>query len=257
MVKIVKVKGGAGNQLFQASRVFASLASRDEKVILVTHRLQRDPTKRGFFAPAWSVFNSEDQTGLGPKLLLKLSKLSPVASMLKWLGVDCVDGYFQDDVDLTYARLAQTAIEDAAAGTPLPCRGAIHCRGGDYLVPPNDTIYRKMLLSDYEKALAAESLSDGWVVLGNHDEIIPKLEGQGACKVQGSICDDLTLMGSAQKVVCSNSTFAFWGAVFSLLHGGNAVVPEQYYCQNTAPNPFDVLVRKFPDRVSKYGGDHD
>lgn len=257
MVKIVKVKGGAGNQLFQASHVFASLSSPDERVILVTYRLQNDPTKNSLFDPAWSVFNTETQNGLGPKLLLKLSQLPPVAAILKWMNIDCVDGYFQEDVDLDYAQLAKSAVEEAAVGKPPSVCGVIHCRGGDYLVPPNDTIYWKMSLSDYEAALSTESLTDGWMVLGNHQGLIPELEHLGAVQVQGSTCEDLSLMGAAQRVVCSNSTFAFWGAVFCLLNGGRGVVPERYYYQGIAPNPFDVLLRKFPDRVSKYGGDHD
>lgn len=255
-MKIVKVKGGAGNQLFQASHVYASLRSADEKVVLVSHRLQKDSTKRDFFTPAWSLFNAKDRSGLGLKLLLKLSKIPVFAAFLERLDITCIDGYFQEGIHMGYAGYVKRAISEIAGEGAGVYAGAIHCRGGDYLLPPNDEIYAKLSIADYDRAINSEDLSEGWAVLGNHETLIPQLEDTGAIQVNGSICEDLATMGRAKKVVCSNSTFAFWGAAFCLLGGGKVAVPKSYYIDSDGSNPFDVLVREFPDQVTQFEVDN-
>lgn len=252
-MRIVKVQGGAGNQLFQASHVYSMLTDAREPVVLYTGSLGRYRKKQDLFDQAWAMLNIRVKNGVGVRLVLKLAnRISWFERVLKQFGIECIDGYFHENFDVEYAKAAKIGIENAGQfGTAQ--QGVVHCRGGDYLEPPNDEIYWQLKFEDYSGVLVAEDISSDWVVLGNHAELIPKFEKLGADFLQGSIVDDLATIGAAKQVVCSNSTFAFWGAVLCALNGGQVRAPARYYRKDIAPNPFECLARRFPDQVTMFG----
>lgn len=252
---IVKVLGGAGNQMFQASHVYALLRSKSQCVVIYTGTLSRYGEKRDLFQPAWEMLAPHRSAGLFTQLILKLSRLSKaVDRMLRFVNIHCVDGYFQDQIDLEYASQVKTVIERDAA--PIAkFQGVIHCRGGDYLAFPNDTIYWQISLDEYQ-AILPESLTQVWAVIGNHEYFIKAMSTQGSRVVHGTIQEDLATMAGSERVVCSNSTFCLWGAAFCLLNGGSAVVPARYYIDRDLPNPFDALAHHFSENVEYFGDDH-
>jgi len=252
---IIKVQGGAGNQLFQASYLYSKLSQKPGQIVLYTGALGRTKTKRSIYDPAWSVFSATRSSALLMRLVLKLSaNFDLFEQILKRLNVVCIQGYFQESINFDYAKRILSAVKQDATSVSESDL-VVHCRGGDYLEPPNDEIYWQLRLEDYlaeiEKAEHANV-----VVIGNHALLFDALTEQGVVPVRGSISDDLNLMGSASKLICSNSTFACWGAVFCLLNGGEVVVPANYYKMDVGPNPFDSLARAFPERVTYFGGDN-
>lgn len=252
---IVKVQGGAGNQLFQASHLFTELSEDRGKINLYTGALGRARAKQKLFDPAWRMFNANQSSSLLFRVLLKLSsKVVWLDLLFKRLNIFCVQGYFQDAINLEYANRVQPEVQNATSSVPK-FDFVVHCRGGDYLEPPNDEIYWRLRLKDYLAEIEKRDQAN-MAVIGNHSEFIKDLTKIGAVPVHGSINEDLCLMGSASKLICSNSTFACWGAVFCLLNGGEVVVPANYYKMDVGPNPFDSLARAFPERVTYFGGDN-
>lgn len=251
---IIEVKGGAGNQLFQASHAYSTLNRPDEKVILHTRPLTHYKTKRDLFQPAWGMFNATERNGLGVRLILKLCRASSLTTrFLSFLGIKCLYGYYQDDVDLKYAAKALNAVASLSPSPKRQSRFVIHCRGGDYLEPPNDTIYHQLSLEDYGEAIDCKELDNTFAIIGNHESFTKHFTRIGAESLSGSITEDLMTMADAEKVICSNSTFAFWGAVFCLLNGGQASIPHKYYTADLPPNPFNCLIAKFPNQITYYG----
>ena len=101
---IVKVQGGTGNQMFQASHVYALLRSKSQCVVMYTGTLSRYREERDLFQPAWEMFDAHRSASLFTRLILKLSRLSEaVDRMLRFVNIHCVDGYFQNQIDLEYA----------------------------------------------------------------------------------------------------------------------------------------------------------
>lgn len=252
---IIKVQGGAGNQLFQASYLFSKVSEKPGQIVLYTGALGRAQTKRSIYEPAWNLFAATRSSALLTRVVLKFSaKIAMFDRLLRRLNVVCIQGYFQDDVNFEYANRIQSAVKQDASSVP-EFDLVVHCRGGDYLEPPNDEIYWQLRLENYlaeiEKAGHANM-----AVIGNHTEFSEDLTARGATPLKGSISGDLDLMGSSAKLICSNSTFAFWGAIFCLLNGGEVVVPSKYYKMDIGPNPFDSLARAFPERVTYFGGDN-
>ncbi len=252
---IVKVQGGNGNQMFQASHVYALLRSKSQCVVMYTGTLSRYREERDLFQPAWEMFDAHRSASLFTRLILKLSRLSEaVDRMLRFVNIHCVDGYFQDQIDLEYASQVKTVIERDAA--PIAkFQGVIHCRGGDYLAFPNDTVYWQISLDEYQ-AILPESLTQVWAVIGNHEYFIKAMSTQGSRVVHGTIQEDLATMAGSERVVCSNSTFCLWGAAFCLLNGGSAAVPARYYIDRDLSNPFDALAHHFTENVEYFGDDH-
>ena len=254
-MKIVKVQGGAGNQLFQASKVYAEIDNPREPIILYTRSLARYKAKSSLFEPAWAAFNFQTRNDYLIRLLLKLDRVALIRKVMAACGITCVQGYFQEHIHLAYAQTVYSKLSEHSSGISPVFKGVIHCRGGDYLEPPNDTIYNQIGLSAY-KAAIGENLSSQWAVVGNHQDHSSALSKEGAIAVTGAIKDDLQVMGSAEIVVCSNSTFACWGGLFCLLNGGRVLAPKRYYLDpDYAPNPFDALAATFPDRVAFFGED--
>lgn len=250
---IVNVKGGAGNQLFQASHLYT--ISRDEncKIYLRTKALGNYGEKQDLFTHAWEMFDWRMSSSLASSILIKLSRVALLNRLFGKVGIICVDGYFQNDFNLDYAALALQAISAESDTRANFAEVVLHCRGGDYLHPPNDEIYCQVTAEDFEYVIKMADTDIGNLhVTGNHSKVISILEAKGASVNVGSINDDLNLMADAKTVICSNSTFAFWGAVFSLIRGGKIFVPKRYYQTSADPNPFDFLVRNFPDQVTRF-----
>lgn len=252
-MKIVKVQGGSGNQLFQASKVYPEFGAGSGSVILHTRSLRTHKTKMDFFAPAWSAFETKVRNDIVIRVLLKLDRFPSLHRLLKRFNITCVQGYFQEQISVPFAKAVLDELTTASVEPTPRFDCVIHCRGGDYLEPPNNSIYKQLSLKTYSSVLD-ETLSNRCAVIGNHSEFTKALCAKGAVPVSGSIVDDLLLMGAAKHVVCSNSTFACWGAMFCLLNGGRVTVPRQYYFDaGYSPNPFDILASEFPGQVTYFG----
>ena len=255
-MKIVKVQGGSGNQLFQASKTYSTIKDLDTPIILFTHALSRYAARSDLFKPAWQKFDYEVRNDLFIRMLLKLDRVPVFQTALRLLNIHCTQGYFQEEFSLDYARALYDELARKNPSSSPSFDGVIHCRGGDYLVPPNVTIYKQIELREYTDAIGNRQ-SGKWAVVGNHVAHSSSLANGGVSPISGTIAEDLLLMGATKLLVCSNSTFAFWGGLFCLLNGGQILAPKQYYVDSSyAPNPFNVLADTFCDQV-KFFGDND
>ncbi len=247
----VELRGGLGNQLFQAAAAY-SLAKRIDARLQFEVSNFRSASLRGYalqpFAHGAEIFNSP--RSLPYRALRQLAKLAP-SGILKvapdWDGIfeeqsyayDArletlqgdwfLRGYFQSwryfndcaaQIRQTFSPLiaASQAAKDYAANIS-PHSLSIHVRAGDFLKNPVANEVHGTLGRDYYQraiklARAARPCEQLLCFSDNTPFARDLLQGCGDITfVEGfSQHDDMFLMSCAQSHIIANSTYSYWSA---------------------------------------------
>jgi len=247
----VELRGGLGNQLFQAAAAFALAKKLNGKLQFEVSNF-RSSSLRGYalepFAPGAEIFNSSRSLAFrGLRQVTKILPL-PLAIAPQWHGTilqersyayderieqvrgDCfLRGYFQSwryfqdcaaEIRRVFApemAASQQAKEFVARISPQSL--SIHVRAGDFLKNPIANEVHGTLTRDYyERALklacAARPVDQLLCFSDNASFAREMLQGLGDISfVEGfSQHDDMYLMSRAQSHIIANSTFSYWSA---------------------------------------------
>lgn len=260
--KIVCLKGGLGNQLFEYCRYCQLLEEGKGHTYLYY-----DPRRLKSHAGALLTEGFDvtlPQTPQWVQLLVHgiklLRELHLFPSLYDDQRDDCllIDDYSQQQRFITHAQrmlpfrhftLSPEAQQWKQQIEQTPHAVAIHVRRGDYLHPTNLPHFGLCPLAYYEKAMA-HILSEhpdatffvfsddmGWTEQHiNSDKVFFVKPRQGESDVI-----DLYLMSLCQHHVIANSTFSFWSAYLSP-HTGINIYPSRWFADPTWHVP-DI----FPD----------
>ncbi len=248
-MKIVCLKGGLGNQMFEYCRYRMLLDKHEEKVYLY-----RDPRRlrdhgRLSLEQAFMVILPKTPlfVHLTVAMLKLLRSLHLFPRLYDDLRDDCVliDDYCQNLNFITHARSLLQFREHAFSEETRklmsrmedePYAVAVHVRRGDYLHPDNLPHFGVCSEQYYEEALSLvrekHPEATFYFFSDDMDWVREHLLVEGATYVEqpGSPdYEDLWLMTRCKGHVIANSTFSFWGAYLSVAADGMTVYPNRWF----------------------------
>lgn len=259
-MKIICLKGGLGNQLFEYCRYCQLVEEGSERLFLYRDN-RRLKQHGGVLLPDCFDISLPPSPWWVPLVVggvKLLRRMGLCARLYDEERADCllVDDYCQDkrfifDV-VRYAnfrsfRLSEESarIESMMAEEAYPV--AVHVRRGDYLHQANLASFGLCPLSYYRQALRylldRHPEARFFFFSDDMDWVVGNLQAENAVyvRLEKDVPDyiDLYLMTRCRGHIIANSTFSFWGARLSPLQGIN-IYPRRWYShpQWTAPDIF-------------------
>ena len=259
-MKILCLKGGLGNQLFEYCR-YRQMQAAHHRVYLHYDRQQLNMHGGTLLDECFDVsLPPASLPVMATALLLKaLRRTRLFPHLFDDEHPDCllVDDYCQDRryiVDAPSLLPFRTEVCRRMAAPWLqrveesPCSVAVHVRRGDYLHPANAPNFGTCPESYYRQAIATVRrqhpeaelffFSDDmdWVrehLPYTHSHYVAHEKGQPDWV-------DLYLMARCRHHIIANSTFSFWGAFLARQGASLNIYPRHWYAnpQWTAPNIF-------------------
>ena len=255
----ISVKGGLGNQLFQAALGIALERSLGVTVRFLTNSFTTDTHGRSYLLDAFAALRNRGVAAgslAGVKLLNEeqLAPLAPehrvrgIASILATEDNLALDGYWQDerywnehgDVirDLLRPDVSQRVLE---AGANVRAAGAIgmHVRRGDYG-------HHGLARSEYYlRSLAAIRAETGAssALYATDEPNFCRFEFRGIpdlVQLPGETqkpFDDFYLLSCCRHFVIANSSFSWWAAFLGEQPGSIVYVPQPWCIFDPALNP--------------------
>lgn len=259
-MKIVCLKGGLGNQLFEYCRYRQLADACRERVWLYRDRRRLKSHDSAMLSEGFEV--ELPRVPLTVHLLVLFIKLMRELHLFPRLWDDerydslLIDDYSQDRRFITEARTAlqfrQLPLSASAQSVmeqilSEPDSVAVHVRRGDYLHPSNLIHYGICPLDYYQKAVAyIRQIYPSAHLFFFSDDMEwtqSNLTFPSATYVHHDATDpdvtDLRLMSLCRHHIIANSTFSFWGAYLSRVNGIN-IYPTRWYVDPTwhIPNIF-------------------
>lgn len=263
-MKIVKIQGGLGNQMFQYAFALALAASGRDEVFLDPSCLEGDSVHNGFelsrlFAPALPLASIEDVRRLSDsptsiigrvkrKYFSKRThfidrKFGYQPEVFEFPGDTYFEGYWQSEKffkpiegeirnRLAFARALDDRNEELLASLPRPV-ASVHVRRGDYLKYPNLDICTPEYYERAAGEMAREPGMKSLLVFSDDAEYCRERIRLGGAPV--TIVDwntgseswqDMAMMARCDRHIIANSSFSWWGAWLGAAKDKAVVAPS-------------------------------
>lgn len=248
-MKIIKLTGGLGNQMFQYA-YGRSRELRGKKIVFDTsffhgHKAARD-TAREF---QLDKFNLETQAEFSARRHPGRDFWRRAGRRLKIAG----DGYWQNEKyfadfgDALRREFTLRASWSAAARAMVEkitgCEAvSVHLRRGDYVTDPQTRAYHGVCAPDYYdqaiKIMKKRLSAPTFFIFSDDPEYVRKnFSGPEFILVSApgiSDPEDLLLMSSCRHHIIANSSFSWWGAWLNPQPGKIVVAPEKWFNNKNA-----------------------
>lgn len=261
-MKIVKIKGGLGNQLFQYAFI-KYLEKLTQNEVYADKNMYQNYLIRNFELNKIDrnlKYTSETKEFKFGSFLYKISVLikallkkgyylEEISKYKKLLECEYYDGYWQD---LKYINEVEKELKQIFKNKSFFDKKnkieedsvAIGFRRGDYLNKKNKKIYEECPLFYYKEAitLIKEKIKKPVFYIFSDDiksiknEIETLLKGEKYFYInenkENSPLEELVIMSKCSNAIIPNSTFSWWGAWLSENKNKIVIVPKYWYKSN-------------------------
>lgn len=249
-MKIVCIKGGLGNQLFEYCRYHALLRHNNRGVYLHYDRRRTKQHGGVWLDKAFQITLPNEP--LRVKLLVMVLKTLRRLHLFKCLYREedpravLIDDYSQHKQYITNAaeilnfRLFEQ-LDYAEEIQTTPFAVSVHVRRGDYLLPANKSNFGVCSVHYYLSAAVAvrerHPESRFFVFSDDMEWAKENLSLPNCVFVEHAQAQpdhtDLYLMSLCKGHIIANSTFSFWGAYLSKGSSAIAIYPKQWFAEPT------------------------
>ena len=249
-MKIINIKGGLGNQMFQYAYGRA-LELAGKKIIFSTFFVKAGQAKRDTAREfKLDKFNIKTKTGFTDKKYHLQNLISRIKNRLGFKD----NGWWQGE---KYFKAVETDIrQEFTPKNPLPEKYAgmirqiagtqsvsLHVRRGDYVNnSKTKAIHDVCDLDYYERAIAVIKarinnptffvFSDDIDWVANNLDMRPPVFYVSSLK--GEDCEELALMSQCKYNIIANSTFSWWGAWLNNNPDKIVVAPKQWFTNKSS-----------------------